>query len=249
MRQSAQGARAALLISTLLLSACAVPLNSTRHDLLLAPGRHSLPPGGGSSSIEGALLLDVRLDRQISRNACGAHAAASLLDYWSRSVPASPPRASPVGLDLYRDSPPQSPDGYSLGQLAELLEAQGLTAVVVTTTSHAIQSELRNGRPTIVRVSLSPDSLWDRTILPYDAPVLGELERFYSRKALAVMGLFGARRINHFWVVAGFTQTHMLVLDPLMGIRQVRHDHFEQVFSLGGRLAIVSGGWDEAGRG
>jgi predicted double-glycine peptidase len=222
-------------------------LNGTRHDLLQSPGRHSLPLGDAVSPVEGALFLDVRLDRQIAKNGCGAHAAAAMLDYWSRSVPSGngPP---PSGAQLYRDSPPRSSDGYSLGQLSELLEAQGLSAVAVRTTSDSLRSELRNGRPAIARVGLGVEELMDRTILPYGTPVLGDIERFYSRRTWAVMGLFGARWIDHYWLVAGFTQTHMLVVDPIMGVRQVRMDHFERAFSRGGQLAIVSGGWKGAER-
>lgn len=231
-----------------MLTACAVPLNSTRQDLLGSPGLHALPAEATAPDVRGALLLDVRLDRQLAGNACGAHVSASLLDYWFRVLP-SPEAKPPSGAELYRRQPPSSPDGYSLEELVRLLEAQGLAAVGVRSTQARLRAELQQGRPAIVRVGLEPRELLTKTVWPTDTPWLGRLAAWLSQRAVATMYALHPRTVDHFWLVAGQTPTHLLVVDPMMGLRQVELDHFDRVWKRGGQLAVVSGGWTAAERG
>ncbi len=72
---------------------------------------------------------------------------------------------------------------------------------------------------------------------------LDEVERLSSRATLAMVSGGQSAGINHYWLVAGFTETHLLVMDPAMGLRQVRFDVFDQVADAGGNLAVVVGGW------
>ncbi len=222
-------------------AACAVPVNSGRADLVANPGRHALP--GGAPGVETGILLDVRLDRQVSFSACGAHVAASLSEYWGRTVP-SGARVEPMsGGALFRSQPPESSGGYSVRELADLLVEQGLVAAAVTARRAGVVREVSDGRPVIVRVTLAPEQIRTRTLFPFEMSFLDEVERLSSRATLAMVSGGQSAGINHYWLVAGFTETHLLVMDPAMGLRQVRFDVFDQVADAGGNLAVVVGGW------
>lgn len=220
---------------------CAVPVSATRDDLGLHPRRHALPPRVGD--FIWADPLDVRLDRQSGATACGAHAVGALLDYWNRAIPDPDRLAPPDGAAIVRMRPPAAKDGYSVAELVQILRDEGMAALAVTTTWEGLADELAGGRPAIVRVRLPSSAVSTRTIVPDATPILGPLQRVASARAEAVTGMLFDRRVDHFWLVAGQSETHVTVLDPAMGFRVVQRDFFEDVFSDGGRLAVVVGGW------
>lgn len=242
---SARGRRASVAIgSLLLLSACAaVPVNADRAAFAAAPSRNAVPRATVRLVPASTLLLDVRLDRQVSSNGCGAHAVAAVIDYWNRADPPSPTRPVPTGLDIHARTPPASPAGYSLAEVVELLQGVGMVAAAVGSTPDAIRGELAAGRPVIARVSVSAGYLATVRLFAGDAPLVGEIESMAADVTARLLEPMSAARIEHYWVVVGHDAANLIVLDPALGIRAVGNAAFARAFGRGGSLAVVVGGW------
>jgi predicted double-glycine peptidase len=241
------GRRATAVIAiwcSLLLASCfAAPANADRSDFLSTPSRNAVPPAAINLEPSATLLLDVRLDRQTASNSCGAHAVASLVDYWQRADAAAAPSGAVTGEALYLETPPATGAGYSLAEMVSLLERSGLVAVAVTTSIDAIKAELDDGRPVIARVSVATPYLISSTVFPSEAGLLSGIETGVNGMAARLMEPVSLGRLDHYWVVIGYDATHMIVMDPAMGMRAVRFDAFARAFDRGGKLAVVSGGW------
>lgn len=233
-------AYAAAILTALALTGCiSAPVNADRAAFALEPSRNAIPPGPIALRPAGMLLLDVRLDRQVASNGCGAHAVAALADYWNRLSPSGSAAPALSGVQIYSRTPPAGDAGYSLAEVAGLVEASGLSALVISTTTSALKRELEAGRPAIIRVSLPADLVRPTTLLPTGTPLLAAIE---TRAFGVSSGLLGEGRLDHYWLVIGFDDRRMVVLDPAMGIRAVATEAFETAFTAGGRLAVVSGG-------
>ncbi len=240
-RSAIRTAHAAVLgLFGLGLTACvSAPVNADRAAFALAPSRNAIPPGVVTLRPAEMLLLDVRLDRQVAGNGCGAHAVASLIDYWHRAGSSGEADALLTGAEIYARTPPASAAGYSLAEMAGLIESAGLTALVINTTPEGLKTELEAGRPVIARVSLPATQIRPATIFPRTTPLLAGVE---TRAFALSSRLAGESRLDHYWLVIGFDAGRMVVLDPAMGIRSVSVFAFEAAFAAGGRLAVVSGG-------
>lgn len=231
----------ALLLGAPALAACvSTPVNADRAAFAQAPSRNAIPPGPVTLRPAEMLLLDVRLDRQVAGNGCGAHAVASLIDYWRRAAPPAGAGGAPTGVELYGRTPPARADGYTLAEMAALIEAAGLSALVVNATPDTLKAELEAGRPVIVRVSLPAALVRPATVFPGETPLLSGVE---TRAFALTSRMAGEGRLDHYWLLIGFDGQRMVVLDPAMGIRSVSAAEFEAAFEAGGRLAVVSGGW------
>lgn len=230
--------------SLFLAAACAVvPVHADRSSFAAAPSLNAVPRAEVRLTPSETLLLDVRLDRQQAPTSCGAHAAASVIDYWLRSSPPVEPPAGRTGLEIHARTPPASPAGYSLAELVALLRDAGMVAVAVGSTPQAIRAELNAGRPVIARVSVSSGYLATMRMFPASTPVLGRVEAVAADVAARLLEPVGSARIDHYWVVVGHDAAHMIVLDPVLGIRAVRNEAFARAFGRGGDLAVVVGGW------
>lgn len=231
----------ALLLGVLSLTACvSASVNADRAAFAQAPSRNAIPPGSVTLRPAEMLLLDARLDRQVAGNGCGAHAVASLIDYWIRAAPSGDARAMVTGAELYARTPPAGAAGYTLAEMAALIEAAGLSALVVNASPDALKAELEAGRPAIVRVSLPAALVRPATVFPGETPLLSGVE---TRAFALTSRMAGEGRLDHYWLLIGFDGERMVVLDPAMGIRSVSAAEFEAAFDGGGRLAVVSGGW------
>lgn len=227
----------------LALAGCvSAPVNADRVAFAQTPSRNAIPPGVVTLRPAEMLLLDVRLDRQVAGNSCGAHAVASLVDYWQRAAPSAVQGGLTSGSEIYARMPPSGAAGYTLAEMVALIEAAGLSALAVHSTAEALKSELEAGRPAIVRVSLPAALVRPATIFPNETPLLAGVE---TRAFSLSTRMSGEGRLDHYWLVIGFDEERMVVLDPAMGIRSVSRDAFETAFDAGGRLAVVAGGWRE----
>lgn len=228
----------------LLLSGCAtVPVSPDRAAFAAAPSRNAVPLSRVTLEPGATLLLDLRLDRQQASNSCGAHAAAAVIDYWTRARPPAVVGPARSGLDIYASDPPAAPEGYSLAEMVTVLQDAGLVAVAVGTTLQGIERELRVGRPVIARVSVSAGYLATFTLFPSGTPVLGHVEARAGDLAARLLEPMSSARIDHYWVVIGQDADTVIVLDPALGIRAVRAAAFARAFDRGGNLAVVVGGW------
>lgn len=220
-----------------------IPVNPDRAAFAAAPSRNAVPRSDVQLDAGSTLLLDLRLDRQRASNSCGAHAVASVVDYWTRARPPVGSRASKTGTEIYVSDPPAAEAGYDLSEMVELLEGAGLVAVAVGTSLDGVRRELDVGRPVIARVSLSAGYLATLRIFDPRTPLLGAMESHVVDLAARLVEPLPVSRLDHYWVVIGYDADRLIVLDPAIGIRAVQTAAFERAFALGGRLAVISGGW------
>lgn len=227
-----------------LLGGCvALPVNADRSTFAAHPSRNAVPRAQIAIDPATTVLLDVRLDRQIATNGCGAHAVAAVIDYWIRAD-AEPVRATgPTGMEIYAQAPPVMEAGYSLADVVALLEGNGLVAVAVNTTSEALKSEVAAGRPPVVRVSLPAAYLRTSSLFPPRVPVASAIEATASDLSARMLEPWATARLDHYWIMVGYDADHVIVMDPALGLRVVRTTTFERAFQRAGALAVVVGGW------
>lgn len=227
-----------------LLGGCGtVPVNADRAAFAALPSRNAVPRAPVTIDPANTVLLDVRLDRQVAVNGCGAHAVAAVVNYWMQVDRERVRGPAPRGIDIYAGSPPTAEAGYSLADVVALLERQGLVAVVVTTTVAGVRDEVDAGRPAIVRVSLPAAYLRTAALFPTETPVAGPIEAAANDLSGRILEPVSIARLDHYWIVMGYDAGRVIVLDPALGIRAIERAAFERAFQRGGTLAVVIGGW------
>ncbi len=235
-------------VSTALAACVTAPVNADRSAFAMSPALNAVPSGAVDLEPSRTLLLDVRLDRQVASNGCGAHAVSSMVDYWARlaSAPGRDPDVS--GIDLLAAHPPADDAGYSLAEVVDLLVDLGLEAAAVQTDLEGLKREVDVGRPVIARVSAPAAYVWQRSLIPAGTPLLHWFEATTRDRSGRVLEGFSPALVDHYWVVVGHTSEHILVMDPALGVRAIRNSRFDAVFRRGGRLAVVVGGWSAPDR-
>ena len=109
-----------ILLLSLSVGGCALNPNSTISEFALSSGSNSFEVIERRASPE-ALVLSVEHDRQTRGPSCGAHALASVVNYWRGA-------GTLVGDALYQERPPADTAGYSMAELLTLAREQGLLA-------------------------------------------------------------------------------------------------------------------------
>ncbi|MEJ0023789.1 MAG: papain-like cysteine protease family protein [Alphaproteobacteria bacterium] len=183
------------------------------------------------------LVLAVDFDRQTEGPACGAHAMASLVNYWRKSHALD-------GSTLFRKRPPKAPSGYSMDELLSIAAAHGLSSSAVRIDEKSVIAELEKGRPVLVPVRLPSIYVQQRTIPVGDVPVIGTARNLLMARSGKVSELTGMAMVNHYLLVIGYGQskgeTRFVVLDPVMGYRTISADKLERYRKAFGDAAIVS---------
>lgn len=179
-----------------------------------------------------ALVLPVVHDRQTDGPSCGAHALASVVNYWRGP-------GTVVGNDIYATTPPAQAEGYSIAELLTLARANGLVASGVRLDNAAIIRELESGRPVLVAVRLPSIYVQNRTFPGANAPVLGYAGGFLSYRMGQVSELTGLEMVDHYLLVVGYDEERFVVVEPVMGYRtisQLKLDRYRRHF---GNASIV----------
>lgn len=169
----------------------------------------------------GALVLPVVHDRQTEGPACGAHALASVVNYWR----------GPGALDgsaLFRRSPPASPSGYSIAELLALARANGLLASAVELPAPALVHELESGRPVLVPVQLPSIYVQQRTLPGAETPVIDLVRNALINRTARVSELTHLTMVNHYLLVVGYQNRTFVVVEPVMGYRTISFDKLER---------------------
>src|SRR5215510_8335167 len=102
-----------VLLLAAVVSGCAVSPNADINAFAANSGGNSFEVFNRSFDSPDALVLPVVHDRQTEGPACGAHALASIVNYWRGP-------ATVDGSALFRANPPASPAGYSMAELMTL---------------------------------------------------------------------------------------------------------------------------------
>ena len=166
------------------------------------------------------LVLPVVHDRQASPASCGAHALASVINYWRP--------ASVTGQAIYAQTPPADPHGYTLGELQALAERHGLIASAVHMDKAGIIDELEHGRPVLVPV-IVPAFFVDRRSVPgANAPLLGVASSALRNQMARVAEMTHMAMVNHYVVVVGYDHDQFAIVEPVMGFRTITQERLER---------------------
>ncbi len=162
-----------------------------------------------------ALVLPVVHDRQTTGAACGAHALASVINYWRGA-------GTITGLDLYGASPPADAErGYSIAELTALAGQHGLLASGVRLNLPDLIGELENGRPVLVPVRIPSVYVQDRGLPRTDARVVDLASAVVMDRLGRVSEMTNLALVDHYLLLVGYDRDRFVVVEPVMGYRTI----------------------------
>lgn len=179
-----------------------------------------------------ALVLPVVHDRQTQGPACGAHALASVVNYWQDGQ-------AVAGRDIYVETPPAHEAGYSMAELVALAQARGLLASAVRLPEASVIEELEQGRPVLVPVRLPSVYIQQRVLPGGGVPVIGLVRNAAIDRAGRVSELGGVGLVDHYLVVVGHDDDRFVVVEPIRGYRTIGRRKLERYRRAFGNAAIV----------
>ncbi|MBI1187572.1 MAG: hypothetical protein GC206_09625 [Alphaproteobacteria bacterium] len=182
-----------------------------------------------------ALVLPVVQDRQTARPSCGAHALASVINYWRGPGAVS-------GAAIYSESPPADEAGYSMAELLALAAENGLVASAVRMDEAAILRELESGRPVLVPVRLPSLYVHSLTLPVGDVPLVSTASNavIYRAGRVAEWTRFGM--VDHYLLVVGHEAEKFVVMEPVQGLRTIQRSRLERYREPFGDAAMVFSG-------
>ena len=180
-----------------------------------------------------ALALPVMQDRQTSSASCGAHALASVVNYWRGPGTVS-------GDEIFRVSPPTDHQrGYSMAELIGLADSRGLLAAAVRLDQDGLIRELELGRPILVPVRV-PEIYVDALTLPgARIPILGLVRNVVVERTGSLSEMTGLAMLNHYMLVAGHSGDRFALVDPVLGFRTISFSRLARYREDFGDAAIV----------
>lgn len=179
------------------------------------------------------LLLPIVHDRQINGIACGAHALASITNYWL-----GPEHAS--GTAIFSSTPPaDTKSGYSMAELMALAGKNGLLASAVRLQPADLIRELEAGRPVLVPVRVPSVYVQPWQLPGANIPVLGLPAAVVISRSAQLSELTGQGMLNHYVVVAGHDGDKFVILEPVMGLRTISAERLTRYREAFGNAAIV----------
>jgi len=161
-----------------------------------------------------ALVLPVVHDRQTAGPSCGAHALASIINYWHRD-------AHVTGDAIFRATPPTQPQGYSMAELLTLAAQHDLLASGVRLPQQGIIDELERGRPVLVPVRLPSIYVQPRTLPGENIPVVGLATGIITHRVGMLSEWTGLTMVDHYLLVVGHEDGHFIVVEPVRGYRTI----------------------------
>lgn len=178
------------------------------------------------------LVLAVQHDRQTLGASCGAHALASVINYWRGPATVS-------GDAIYAATPPTHPDGYSLSEVLALARANGLTASGVRLSEADLVRELEAGRPVLVPVRVPSVFIQTWGLPASNETVLGAPSRIITGRVGWLSERTGLSMLNHYLLVVGYQDDMLVVLEPVMGFRTITRDRLSRYRRAFSNAAVV----------
>lgn len=176
----------------------------------------------------GGLVLAVVHDRQTSAASCGAHALASIVNYWRGP-------GTVAGDALFAATPPRDPaNGYSLNELLVVARGQGLLANAARLAQADVIRELESGRPVLVPIAAPAVFVEPRTLPGENIPIVGLVRNAVVSQAGRISEATGAAIVNHYVVVVGYQDDRFVVVEPVQGFRTISFERlarYRQPFS------------------
>lgn len=225
-------ARLNLLLLALCAGGCALTPRSDVNAFAESTGSNSFEVFDRTLQSNEALVLPVVHDRQTSGPSCGAHALASVVNYWRGP-------GTMDGEALYRQTPPRSPSGYSMAELMTIAQANGLLASAVRLTDEQITQELERGRPVLVPVRLPSIYVQQRQLPGGDIPIVGFVRNTVIYRAGRVSELTNLAVVDHYLLVVGYEDDKFVVVEPVMGYRTISFNRLDRYREHFQNAAIV----------
>lgn len=209
------------LLLTLMSASCAVTPNADVTAFARDTGDNSFDVLDRRISSD-ALVLPVVQDRQTARPSCGAHALASVINYWRGPESVS-------GEAIYHETPPADAAGYSMAELLALADANGLVASAVRLDDAAILRELEAGRPVLVPVRLPSIYVQNLALLPIgDVPLVNTAGAAIMYRAGRVSEWTRFGMVDHYLLVVGHEDERLVVMEPVQGLRTIQKSRLER---------------------
>jgi hypothetical protein len=176
---------------------------------------NSFEPFDGRVDPASALVLPVVHDPQIDGAACGAHALASVINYWRGPGAAT-------GAELFAAAPPADTErGYSIAELTALADAQGLIASGVRLNLPDLIRELEAGRPVLVPVRIPAIYVQNRSLPRMDARPVEVVRGAVMERVGRVSEFTELALVDHYLLLAGYDRDRFVVVEPVMGFRTI----------------------------
>ena len=161
------------------------------------------------------LVLPVVHDRQIEGAACGAHALASVINYWRGP-------GTVTGQQIFASTPPANPNaGYSMAELLALARANGLQANAVRLSQADIIHELESGRPVLTPVRVPSVFVQSWAMPGANAPVLGLPSAIVTSRVARISEWTHLAMVNHYVLIVGYENSTFVAVEPVMGFRTI----------------------------
>ncbi len=228
-------ARLNLLLLALCAGGCALTPNSDVNAFAASTGSNSFEVFDRSLQTSDALVLPVVHDRQTSGPSCGAHALASVVNYWRGA-------GTLTGEAIYHQMPPRSPSGYSMAELMAIAQSNGLMTSAVVLSHEQLTQELEHGRPVLVPVRLPSIYVQQRQLPGGDIPVVGVIRNGLIYRAGRVSEMTNLAVVDHYLLVVGYDQDMFVVVEPVMGYRTISADKLERYRAHFSDAALVFSG-------
>lgn len=204
-----------LLWAPLILTGCALTPNADVTSFAQNSGANSFEVlGRRIEAPQETLVLPVAHDRQTRGPACGAHALASIVNYWRGP-------GTVTGDAIFNATPPASPAGYSMAELMTLAERHRIIASAVRLDHDATVAELEHGRPVLMPVRLPSIYIQQRSLPGGETPVLGVARNTLIYRAGRVQELTRVAMVDHYLLAVGYDSDSVVVVDPVMGYRTI----------------------------
>lgn len=215
------------------LSACAIQPASDPAAFAARTGANSFELFGAAVDPPETLLLPVVHDRQFDGAACGAHALASVVNYWNGA-------GTVTGTAIFTASPPaDTQNGYSMAELLKLAAANDLQASAIRLPQEGILAELEAGRPVLVPVEVPSVYVQTWQLPGMNVPLLGFPSEFITSRTAWLSEKTNQQMLNHYVLVAGYEGDTFVVLEPVAGLRTISAERLARYREPFGNAAIV----------
>lgn len=227
-----RGVHAAILLLALGAAGCATTPSATLGDFAQRSADNSFEVFERGVNSPQALVLPVVHDRQTAGPSCGAHALASIINYWRGANTVS-------GERIFASTPPAAPNGYSVAELVALAHGNGLVSSAVRIPEAGLIDELEHGRPVLVPVRLPAIYIQGNALPGENARGLDIAAGFITDRVGRVSEWTGLAMVDHYLLVAGYDEDRFIVVEPVRGFRTISATKLQRYREAFGNAAIV----------
>lgn len=203
------------LLLTLCIAGCATKPTSDLDTFAQRSASNSFDPFEGRVDSPTALVLPVVHDQQTTGASCGAHALASVVNYWLGA-------GTVTGNQIFAATPPTNMEqGYTMAELTALAGSRGLLASGVRLNLPDLIRELENGRPVLVPVRIPSIYVQNRTVPGQEAPIIDLATDVAVQRVGRVSEVTNLAMVNHYLLLVGYDRDRFVVVEPVMGYRTI----------------------------